>query len=67
MTAGITREFAKLLDALRWLNTPPLPAPRTRVRVAGTEFTVWRQSDGTLLLLRSSDVEALDAMPDEEG
>lgn len=62
----IEHEFPKMLDALRWLNTPPPPARGTLVKVEEKTYAVWKQKDGTLLLLPSFTVEELDAMPDEE-
>lgn len=62
----IEHEFPKMLDALRWLNTPPPPARGTLVKVGDKTYAVWKQKDGTLFLLPSLTVEQLNAMPDDE-
>lgn len=49
----VEREFADMTQAEKWLTSQPPPPHGTLVKVAGRTHTVWRDEDGSLLLLPS--------------
>jgi hypothetical protein len=58
----IEREFADMMEASKWLAAQPPPKHGTLVKVAGRTHAVWRDEDGTPLLLPSFTPQELDAM-----
>jgi hypothetical protein len=61
LAVRIEREFPDMTEASRWLATQPLPKHGTLVKVAGRTHAVWRDEDGSLLLLPSFSPEELEA------
>lgn len=57
----IEHEFADMTQASKWLTAEPPPRHGTLVKVAGRTHTVWRDEDGSLLLLPSFSPQDLEA------
>jgi hypothetical protein len=57
----IEREFPDMAQASTWLTAQPAPEHGTLVSVAGRTHTVWREKDGSLLLLPSFTPQELEA------
>lgn len=57
----IEREFLDMAQASKWLTTQPAPQHGTLVSIAGRTHTVWRDKDGSLLLLPSFTPQELEA------
>lgn len=57
----IEHEFEDMARAATWLSSQPAPRHGTLVKVAGRTHTVWRDEDGSLLLLPSFSPQELDA------
>lgn len=61
LSVRIEREFTDMPQATGWLHASPPPAHGTLVKVAGRTYAVWRDEDGSLLLLPSLSPEELEA------
>ena len=57
----IEQEFEDMARAATWLASQPPPRHGTLVKVAGRTHAVWRDEDGSLLLLPSFSPQELDA------
>lgn len=56
----IEREFPDMKQASEWVAARPPPRHGTLVKIAGRTHTVWRDEDGSLLLLPSFSPQELE-------
>jgi hypothetical protein len=56
----IEHEFVDMTQASKWLTTQPPPKHGTLVKIAGRTHAVWRDEDGSLLLLPSFSPQELE-------
>jgi hypothetical protein len=57
----VEHEFEDMTQASKWVATQPPSSHGTLVKVAGRTHTVWRDEDGSLLLLPSFSPQELEA------
>jgi hypothetical protein len=56
----VEHEFEDMTQASKWMATQPPSSHGTLVKVAGRTHTVWRDEDGSLLLLPSFSPQELE-------
>jgi hypothetical protein len=60
LAVRVEHEFPEMSQAAKWVASQPPPRHGTLVKIAGRTHTVWRDEDGSLLLLPSLSPQELE-------